>query len=86
MSTGSPSAAVVSNQLLSQLNSEVFQVHQCGIGGKLFVEDVAVCHRYIVEKVENVFIEFSTLCTAGVVAAELVSPVNPSHVLVIGDD
>ena len=86
MSARSPSAAVVSNDLLSQLDSEVFQVCQCGIGGKLFVEDVAVCHRYVIEKVENVFVEFSTLCTTGVVAAELVSPVNPSHVLVIGDD
>ena len=50
--------------------------------GKLFVEDVAVHHR----KVENVFVEFFTLRTADIVAAELVSPVNPSHVLVVGDD
>ena len=86
MFAGSPSAAVVPNQLLSQLDSEVFQVRQCGVGGKLFVKDVAVRHRYIVEKVENVFVKLSTLCTAGVVATELVSPVNPSHVQVVGDD
>ena len=86
MSARSPSAAVVTNQLLSQLDSEIFQVRQCGIGGKLFVQDEAVRHCHVEEKVENVLVEFSTFCTAGVVAAELVSPVNPSHVLVVGDD
>ena len=36
------SAAIVPNQFLSQLDSEVLQRGKCGIGGKLLVEDVAV--------------------------------------------
>ena len=56
MSAGSSSAAVVANQLLRQLDSEVFQVRQCWVESELFVQHVAVCHRHIEEEVENVLV------------------------------
>ena len=54
--------------------------------GILLVLDEAVRHCHVVQEVENVFIKFPTLRAAGIIAAELVSPVNPSHVLVVSKD
>ena len=49
---------------------------------KVFVQNVCICDGHIDEKVEYILIKLFAFSSAEIVASELVSSINPTHVLV----
>ena len=82
--TSSFPAAVVSYELTYQLESKLLDsLERCVVLTVALSEDESISNGYIKQKVKNRFVEFPVFCSAAVVAPDLVTSVNSSHVVVV---
>ena len=81
--TSSFPAAVVSYELTCQLESKLLDSLERCVLTVALLEDESISNAYIKQKVKNKFVEFPVFCSAAVVAPDLVTSVNSSHVVVV---
>ena len=76
-STTTPATTtIVANQLFCQLKAEAFDVGKWTGRAVVLHENERICYRYVQQKSEYVFIKFSALGSAAVVATDLVTTIH----------
>lgn len=84
--TASATAAVLSNELLCQLNAEGFYRGEWTGRAVVLHQDIGIRYRHIKQKGENVLIKLSALRSTAIIPSELVSMIHTPHVAVVRDD
>ena len=82
-STRPSTTAVVRDQLFCQTKPELLEGHP-SCRAEVLPQDVSICYANIKKKVKDVLIELSALCAAVVVAAQLITSINTTHVGIVG--
>ena len=84
--TNPSSTAVVSNEFSCQLQPEGLDRPEWYTATVALLENVGVGDSDVEQKIKNILIKFSALRSATIVAANLVTPVNSAHELIVIDD
>ena len=82
-STSPSTTAIVPDQLFCQSKPELLEGHP-SCRAEVLPQDVSICYANIKKKVKDVLIELSALCAAVVVAAQLITSINTTHVGIVG--
>lgn len=85
-STTPATTAVFAHQLFCQLKAEALDVGKGTRGTVVLHENESIGYSYIEQEGEDVFIKLPTLCSAAIIATELVSMIHTPHVFIVADD
>ena len=80
--TSSKTTAVITHELSCQLQSKLHHILVDVLRAKFLLKYVGIGNGNVEEKVKHVPVELSAFVSTGIVPTQLVSSVNPSHVLV----
>ena len=81
--TTPPTTAVLS---LCQLKADTLDVGKGTCGTIVLHENKNISYSYIEQEGKDVFVKLPALCSAAVIATELVSTIHTPHVFIVADD
>ena len=84
--TNPSSTTIVSNEFSCQLQPEGLDCPEWYTATVALLENVGVGDSDVEQKIKNILIKFSALCSATIVASNLVTPVNSAHELIVIND
>jgi len=81
--TSSTTTAVITHEFSCQLQSKLLHILVDVLRAKVLLKNVGIGNSNVEEKVKYVPVELSALRSTGIIPTQLVSSINPSHVLIV---